>query len=79
MHGEYWWQIFDFRFKADLHVLGSEESKKYKINMVSGCSLVLVSMLVSLLVCGDDTYVASSNPNVFESSTLKTIRIFRIS
>ena len=38
-------QIFDFRFLADLHVLGSEESKKRKISMVSGCSLV------SMLVC----------------------------
>ena len=38
-------QIFDFRFLADLHVLGSGESKKHKISMVSGCSLV------SMLVC----------------------------
>ena len=41
-------QIFDFRFLADLHVLGSGESKKYKISMMSGCSLV--SMLVGLFV-----------------------------
>ena len=39
-------QIFDLRFLEDLHVLGSGESKKHKISMVSGCSLV--SMLVSL-------------------------------
>ena len=38
-------QIFDFRFLADLHVWGSGESKKHKISMVSGCSLV------SMLVC----------------------------
>ena len=38
-------QIFDCRFLADLHVLGSLESKKHKISMMSGCSLV------SLLVC----------------------------
>ena len=46
-------QIFHFRFLADLHVLASGESKKYKISMVSGCLLVsiLVSMLVSMLVC----------------------------
>ena len=37
-------QIFDFRFLADLHILGSGESKKHKISMVSGCSLV--NMLV---------------------------------
>ena len=36
-------QIFNLWFLADLHVW-SEESKKRKISMVSGCSLV--SMLV---------------------------------
>ena len=35
-------QIFNFRFLADLHVLGSEESKICKISMVSRCSLVKV-------------------------------------
>ena len=35
-------QNFDIRFLADLHVLGSGESKKHKISMVSGCSLVSV-------------------------------------
>ena len=29
-------QTFDFRFLTDLHTLGSGESKKYKISMVSG-------------------------------------------
>ena len=33
-------QIFDFWFLADLHVLGSGESKQHKISMVSRCSLV---------------------------------------
>ena len=28
-------QIFDFRFLADLYVLGSGESKKHKISLVS--------------------------------------------
>ena len=43
-------QIFDFRFMGDLLVLGSGESKKHKISMVSGCSLVclLVCLFVSL-------------------------------
>ena len=41
-------QIFDIRFLTDLHVLGSGVSKKHKISMVSGCSLV--SMCVSMLV-----------------------------
>ena len=61
-------QVFDFQFLADLHVLGSAESKKnpHKISMVSGCSLVsmlvcqyfsmLVCQLVSLLVCVDDVF-----------------------
>ena len=42
-------QNFDVRFLANLHVLGSGDSKKHKISMVSGCSLV--SMLVCLLEC----------------------------
>ena len=33
-------QILDCRFWADLHVLGSGESKKDKISMVSECSFV---------------------------------------
>ena len=33
---------FDFRLLADLHVLGSGESKKHKISIVTGCSLVSV-------------------------------------
>ena len=46
-------QISDFRLLVDLHVLGSAElKKKHKISMVSGCSLV--SVCVSMLVCGDD-------------------------
>ena len=47
-------QISDFQFLSDLHVLGSGESKEHKISMVSGYSLV--SMLISLLVCGDDIF-----------------------
>ena len=31
----------------DLHVLGSLESKKHKISMVSGCSLVIVQIFDS--------------------------------
>ena len=42
-------QIFDFRFLADLHVLGSRESKKHKISMLSGC--LFVSKYDSVLVC----------------------------
>ena len=41
-------KILDIRLLADLHVLGSRDSKKHKISMVSGYSLV--NMLVSLLV-----------------------------
>ena len=43
-------QIFHFRFLADLHVLGSEESRKHKISIVPGCSLVIqyISQFVSL-------------------------------
>ena len=46
-------QIFNFLFLVDLHVLGSEESKKRKFSMVSGCSLVsmLVCQYANLLVC----------------------------
>ena len=33
-------QIFDFRFLAHLHILGSGESKNHKISMVSECWLV---------------------------------------
>ena len=33
-------QISDFRFLADLQVLGSGESKKQKVNIMPGCSLV---------------------------------------
>ena len=52
MHGEH--NRANFRLLADLHVLGSGESKKHKISMVSRCSFV--SMYVSLLVCGDDIF-----------------------
>ena len=54
-------QIFDFPFLADLHILGSGKSKKHKISMVSGCSFV--SMLISLLDCGDDTTWTNSLKN----------------
>ena len=47
-------QIFDFRF-LDLHVLGSGKSKNQKISMMSGVHL-LVSMLVTLLICGDNIF-----------------------
>ena len=44
-NGEYWrtlviGQVSDLRFLVDLKVLGSGESKKHKISMVSRCSLV---------------------------------------
>ena len=55
-------QIFDFQFLTDLHPLGSGESKKHKISMVSGFSLV--SMSVCLLVCGDDIFGTNRRKNV---------------
>ena len=33
-------QIFNFRILVDLHVLGSRESPKHKISLMSWCSLV---------------------------------------
>ena len=44
-------------FLADLHILGSGESKKHKISIVCGCSLV--SKDVCLLVFGDNSMMGN--------------------
>ena len=64
MYGELWklCKFSIFGFWRIYIVLGSGESKKHKISMVSGCQLVcqyvcqLACQYVSLLVCGDDTF-----------------------
>ena len=53
-------QIFNIRFSAELHILGTGESKEHKIIMVSQCSLVsmLVGMIVSILVSNVSKFVS---------------------
>ena len=61
-------QIFHFRFLADLHALEFGESKKHKVNMVSGCSLVsqYVNQYVCQLVCQSEETI------LFEQIVVKT-------